>query len=97
MECLVNLLAVCLFNPSNIYVTADVLTPVNDARENGEGRWCNNRWCPGPIGAVTVGVRIDVVRGWSLEYGLRHESMLLVDNDRGQEFAFARLSWRPFR
>lgn len=97
MECLIHLMALCVFDPSNVYATAEVLTPVNDAHRDGEGRWCRNRWCPGPVGALTVGMRVALTEGWELHYGLRHESMLLISNDRGQESVFMQLTWRPFR
>ncbi len=97
MNCLINLLALCVFDPSNVYVTAEILAPINEAHADGEGRWCNNRWCPGPVGEVRVGVAVDFSRTIEIRYGIRHESMLTVMNDRGQESMFLQLTWRPFR
>jgi hypothetical protein len=82
MNCLLNLLAVCLFDSSSVYVTAMALSPINDNHAQGQ---------------VEIGVSVQATRALELHYGLRHESMLMIDNDRGQEFAFVSLTWRPFR
>jgi hypothetical protein len=97
MNCLLNLLAVCLFDSSSVYVTAMALSPINDNHAQGQGLWCADRWCPGAVGQIEIGVSVQATRSLELHYGLRHESMLMIDNDRGQEFAFVSLTWRPFR
>ena len=97
MNCLLHFVAACLFDPSGVYVTAQSVTPINDNHKAGQGLWCGNRWCPGEVGVFEVGVETDLTPNIRLRYGLRHESMLWITNDRGQEFAFLGLTWRPFR
>lgn len=97
MNCLINLLAICVFDPSNVYVSASLAAPITEAHHDGEGHWCNDRWCPGPVGMAEIGVIVELPERLEVRYGIRHESMAFIFNDRGQEYLFAEVSWRPFR
>lgn len=92
MECLVNLLAVCLFDPSGVYVSAHAHQV--QAGERGS-RWCKDHLCQGLMSEFKFGVRVDLTRRIELDYGIRHQSFPL-EYDRGEESLFAGITWRPF-
>lgn len=99
MECLINIVAFCLLNTSNVYVTGDVdfaSRPRQFANGLWEGRWCENRFCQGPIGTIRIGVQVPVSSTLILEYGFKHQSFILED-DRGEESLFVSGTWRPWR
>lgn len=99
MDCLINLLALCVFDPSNVYVTGEVdFAPSKQRFANGlyEGRWCEDRFCTGPVGTLKIGVEITMPNGWRLDYGFKHTSAIR-ENDRGMEYPYLSLTWRPLR
>lgn len=95
MNCLLQLLAVCMLDPGNVYITAGLETQI--ARPQNEGRWCATRWCSGPMGMMRLGVKVDVTSNLQLDYGLLHTSFVNTTRDRGVESAYFNLTWRPFR
>jgi hypothetical protein len=103
MECLINLLAVCLFDPGNVYVTAGLEYQTNQLRDQQMLRpcwgtlWCSQPAYSGPIGSLTLGVTIELGKAWAVDYGFMHRSYTSTSEDRGLEFAFAEVTWRPFR
>ena len=94
MNCLINLLSLCVFDPSGVYLAANAYAIAN--QEPFAGHWCTDHRCKGPIGELKLGVRVDLTQNFELHYGLRHESFIL-EKDRGEESAFVGLTWRPFR
>lgn len=103
MDCLVHLLAVCLFDPSGVYLTAGVASMIHDgddlryAQRCYEVAWCTRSRPPGPTGTLKLGVSVELIRSLALDYGLEHRSFIDTNRDNGQEFAFVELTWRPFR
>lgn len=100
MNCLLHFVAVCLFDPSQLYVSGEIdftPPPVRFADGLYEGRWCRDRFCTGPVGKLRVGVTVDLPEGWTLQYGIEHVSTISTTRDRGAEYPFASLTWRPFR
>lgn len=101
MNCLINLLALCVFDPSQVYVRADLDFALNrpQAKTNdgefNEGYWCKDRWCSGPRAVIRLGAKIEL-NDFTLDYGLAHSSFLAED-DRGQESAYVGVTWRPWR
>lgn len=85
-----------LFQPSNLYVTGQVFTPLNDSREHNEGMWCSKGWCRGPIGEMRIGFRSELTTTLEIDLGITHRSYI-ADGDRGYEAAYASVTWRPFR
>jgi hypothetical protein len=99
MDCLLNLVAFCLLDPSNVYITGDIdwsLHGQGGTAAYREGRWCQNRWCTGPMGTLKLGVTVELTREWSVDYGFKHTSMIDAD-DRGEESFFMSATFRPFR
>lgn len=100
MKCLLDILAICLFDPSNVYFTGEINWASSPHRfESGhyEGRWCGDRFCTGPVGRLRVGVEVALPSGWRLNYGIEHTSTISTTRDVGDEYPFVSLSWRPFR
>lgn len=103
MNCLIHLLAVCVFDPTGVYLTAGVSSQVHDGDKIRYAQQCyNTAWCvrdkpPGPVGTLKLGVSAELVRGLVLDYGLEHRSFVDTNRDNGQEFAFVSLTWKPFR
>lgn len=100
MNCLINLLAVCVFDPSNVSITGEIdFTPPPRRFDNGlyEGRWCEDRFCTGPVGTLRIGVDVALPKGWHLNYGIKHTSTVSTARDRGAEYPYLSLTWRPFR
>lgn len=103
MECLIHLMSLCVFDPSNVYLTAGIDSQIHDGDHLRYAQQCyGTAWCargkpPGPVGTFKLGVTVEVVRGLVLEYGLEHRSFLNYSKDGGQEFAFAEITWHPLQ
>lgn len=104
MSCLIHFLAACLFDPSNVYVTAemeaDIFAPHTDMLGgigHGEGEWCRKDWCTGPVGVLKLGVVTPLTSSFTLDYGFSHRSRINTLHDRGRESVYLSLTWRPFR
>ena len=105
MECLINLMALCIFDPSNVYITADI-EQSRIRRDSSvaaypgatlyEGAWCYTRFCRGPIGTLKLGVTMPLSREWTMEYGFKHRSFIL-EPDQGSESFYVSATWRTFR
>lgn len=102
MDCLINLLTVCLFNPSGIYMTAGLefqMTNRDPVRVERcyEVAYCTRPAYSGPIGTLKLGMASAITERLTLDYGLEHRSYTDTNRDRGQEFAYLNVTWRPFR
>lgn len=101
MNCLLQLVALCVFAPSNVYVRTELNFAITDSHQTigqwGEGEWCRTRWCSGPTGLIRLGVVAPVSNSLTFEYGVMHSSRINTDTDRGYESVFASVTWRPFR
>jgi len=98
--CLLYLLGACLFDPSNVYVSGEIdFTPRPYRHSDGsyEGRWCRDRWCTGPVGTFRLGYEADLPNGWRIDLGLKHVSTISTTRDRGTEYPFVAVTYRPFR
>ena len=105
MNCLINLLAMCIFDPSNVYIKPSIdyvvsgwqLDPVakNGIGRYTEGAWCGNRFCRGAIGSLELGVQMPIKRNLTLTLRVKHTSFLL-ESDRGHESVGADLVYYPF-
>ncbi len=96
MDCLIHLVALCLLDPANVYVTAELYAPQPFLRS--EGRYCihQDRYCRGPVGEVRIGVTADLPKGWTLNYGVKHVSFVF-ENDGGDNGPFLGFTWRPLK
>lgn len=94
MNCLINLLALCLYDPSAVYVTGEVYQP--HYRWNEGGLWCRYHRCEGPMGELRLGVNVPMTRMFDLNYGFKHQSFIMED-DTGMNTVFVSVTWRPFR
>lgn len=95
MDCLINLVAFCLLDPSKVYVRAEMYAPTHASQF--EGRWCKNHWCRGPMGVLRLGIEIDITRELQLDVGYQHQSDIQDFHDRGEESPYLSLTWRPWR
>lgn len=93
MNCLLNLLSICLLDPSNVYVRAEMSFQLQ--KPQMEGRWCQTRWCNGPMGTLRIGSTIQITRTLEADYGFLHTSFINTNRDRGEESAYLSLTWRP--
>jgi hypothetical protein len=93
MDCLINLIALCLFDPSNLTIRADFGLEiaggfhytVNDT-DVGTGK----------LVAVRLEMPVRVNKKLEFTYGVEHIS-LLDANDRGQERVYLGITWKPFQ
>lgn len=102
MDCLIHLLALCVFDPSNVYVTAGLEKTIHDGDSIQIAQRCyDTAYCvkdqPGPHGILKLGVSIEFTRSLVFDYGVGHHSYVNYSKDHGQQFAFAELTWRPFK
>lgn len=102
MNCLLNLLSLCVFDPSAVYITAGLeaqLTHREPVRvvQCYETAYCVRPAYSGPIGTLKLGVAAPLTKRITLDYGLEHRSYTNTNRDKGQELAFVTLTWRPFR
>lgn len=79
----------------NVYATGELQTQIQ--KPQFEGRWCQTRWCTGPMGTLRIGTKIDVTREITLDLGVLHSSYVNTNKDRGIESAYMSMTWRPFR
>lgn len=103
MECLINLFALCVFDPSNVYITAGLESTIHSGDNSlrvercYETAWCTRSGYSGPVGTLKLGVSTPLTRELTLDYGFAHRSMVRTNRDHGQESLYATLTWRPFK
>lgn len=103
MECLIHLMSLCVFDPSNVYLTAGIENQFHDGDRLKVAQSCyGTAYCvrdqpPGAHGTLKLGVSNELSRTLTLDYGIGHRSYIDYSRDHGQEFAFAQLTWKPFR
>lgn len=94
MNCWIHLFSVCLFDPSNVSVDADVSSQI-------AGKFfyqSSGREYPGAIvGRLQLSVAVPVTRDFTITYGLEHRSLVNITSDRGEERVVLGFTWRPFR
>lgn len=98
MDCLINLAAICLLDPSQVYVTATVHATVRDGNYQLMS-WCGHDhggWCRGKLSEIKLGAVAPINRTISLDYGLMHRSLLGTSHDQGVESFYFGFTWRPF-
>lgn len=95
MTCLLHLLTACLFDPSGVYIKAELDTTLR--RGQYELTWCGKDWCSGPRGVLRLGMAAPLTRHLELDYGLVHTSYVNTTQDQGDESAYVSVTWRPFR
>ena len=83
IDCLLSIASLCLFDPSGAYLTGEVAGP-RVGMSSGEYAWCGHvaRPCRGPMGILRAGMKVDLTRNITIDYGLMHSSFIL-ENDRG--------------
>lgn len=95
MSCLLPLVAgLCLFDPANLVVRADLSWQVSgrfDYYERGRD------FGSGHLARLAIQVDVPMPARFTLSYGVEHSSLWDTNADRGQERAFAAITWRPFR
>lgn len=101
MDCLIHLLALCVFDPSNVYVTAGIESQITNREPVRvvscyEVAYCTRPAYKGPLGTLKLGVILPVTSQVSIDYGFAHRSYLNTNRDNGLEVAFVELTWRPF-
>ncbi len=103
MECLIHLLALCVFDPSQVYVTAGLESAFHDGDRTVLAQRCyGTSYCvkgrpDGPVGTIRLGAQIEFRSGLTIDYGIAHRSYAIWNRDHGTESAFVQLTWRPFR
>lgn len=103
MTCLTAMLLTCLFQPSNLYVTAGLEAELNHPSDERIARPCyHTGWCmkprnSGAVGTLRIGMAAEITDSITLDYGLEHRSLVNTNRDRGQESAYVSVTWRPFR
>jgi hypothetical protein len=92
-----------LFDPSGLYVKAGLESQTNQYEDAQAARPCyGTGWCltpaySGPIGTLKLGVSVAFTEHLTVDYGFTHRSYVNTGRDRGLEFAFLELTYRPFR
>jgi hypothetical protein len=94
MSCLLPLIAgICLANPSELRLESHASFQVDgsyhyyvDGRDVGTGI----------VGTLSLSMDVPVTRAFTVRYGVAHQSLIGVSNDRGQERAYLGFTWRPF-
>lgn len=89
--CLLPVLAVCLFQPSELTLSADASWALGPSYY-----FVGDRQYGGSIGRASVLMRIPVSHRLEFHYGAEHRSMIETDADRGEERALVGFTWRPF-
>lgn len=103
MNCLIHIAAMCIFDPSTVYVAAQMdFAPAMERHGAGdtlrfEGAWCGEKWCRGPLATLRIGVRMELTETLTLDYGYQHKSFINDSDDKGFNAPFAGLTWRPFK
>lgn len=103
MNCFVHLLALCVFDPSNVYLRPSIDYAIDSSHTmhpalgltTHEGAWCVDHWCHGPIGTLELGYAIELSRELTVSYRMKHVSFI-SEHDRGYESFGVDLVWRPF-
>src|SRR3954470_21775021 len=100
MTCLLAVSLACLFDPSQVYVTGELVMPPFSGYAN-EYAWCGSqgRRCAGPVGVLKLGMHAELqteAGAWTLDYGVRHQSYVMED-DRGKESVYVSVTWRPLQ
>lgn len=105
MDCLLNLLAICLFDPSQVFVSGDFdFSPTHymasPRRDPADPRWeegarCGDHWCRGPLFVGRVGVTVEVGSKISVDYGFQHKSFP-YEEDHGANSWFVKATYRPW-
>jgi hypothetical protein len=95
VSCLVTLAAqaLCLVSYGDITLRADA-----SAQVGGTIRHLNDGIDYGGalIGRIELSLPLVTYRGFSLQAGIRHESLLNTGRDRGEERAGLSITWQPF-
>lgn len=104
MSCLLLWASVCLIDPSNIYLTGGLEAPLNHPSNEriaepcyGADTWCLSKPNGGAVGTLRLGNVIEVSSEFTIDYGFAHRSLINTNKDRGQEFAYISVTYRPFR
>lgn len=94
MDCLIQLAAtLCLVSPSQLTLRADASTQIG-----GTLRHINDGVDYGGalVGRIELSMPVVTYRGFSLQAGIRHESLLNTRGDRGEERLTFGFVYRPF-
>lgn len=94
MSCLLPLLAgLCLANPSELRLEVDASAQFSGDFDYWDGRRSVGG---GLLGRVSISMDVPVTEGFTVRYGILHESLLDSREDRGQERVFAGFIYRPW-
>lgn len=94
MNCWVHLFSVCLFDPSNVALEANV-----SAQLAGDFAYHSGSREYGGATVARIGIydAVPISKHWTITYGVEHESLLNTRSDRGQERVSIGFTWQPFR
>lgn len=95
MSCLLVLFSSCILYSQDIYMTGEMQL-VKPRIAEFEGEWCYNHWCRGPRATLRVGATWTLPAGWTVDTGYAHTSYA-AESDRGVEYPYISLTWRPFQ
>jgi len=103
MDCLLLVLQLCLFDPTNLYLTAGVESTFSTdwtyRIQTGElNGGVLTREIDQDFGVVDVGLIIPSRDGrWVGDIGVRHRSFLSTGSDDANYSWYAEVTWRPFK
>jgi hypothetical protein len=89
--CLLPIVALCLFQPSELTIEADASWSLGRSYY-----YVADRPYEGSIGRISLTMPVVVSERLQFHYGLEHRSMIETDADRGEERAVLGFTWRPF-
>ena len=94
MDCLALIASsLCLLDTSGLTLRADASTQIAGDMTYWSGK---RNFGGGLIGRIEISMPVVSYRGFSLQAGIRHESLLNTRGDRGEERFFTGFTWRPF-
>lgn len=94
--CLIPTAALCVLSLQSLTVDAQLQSKISGEPNHWylhEGAW---RRADGPVAEISISMQAEVSRSFSIPFGVGHRSVP-SRNDRGEEYAFVTLRWRPFQ
>lgn len=93
MECWVHLFSLCVFDPSNVAIEADVSRQLaGDFTYHSGGQVYGG----GTVGRIFITDSVSLTKTLTFTYGVEHRSLVGTRSDRGEERFSVGFTWRPF-
>jgi hypothetical protein len=95
MDCLIQVAtALCLIQPSGLTLRADISAQVAGDVTHWSG---GHNYGGARLGHLGLELPLLTYRGFAINAGYVHESLLETRTDRGEERLYVGMQWRPFR